>query len=368
MATTQAGALGFFEAPRALIEPALRTMRMSNTALDSLFYDVNVFWTELFWRGTAVVTTAESASHMTKAFAKLDLGALTNPEGSILVVDASRAPYVRRFDDVPGFLQYANGEGRDIATATVTGVGSSALGSAAFAWNISVALGEPVAAIVPGYGVADVVQQALGGWFGFGATSWIKKITQQALAEMAPETAKIGRGLMLTAPGHATAETGAPVFRRGSGSSDVLHAILKESRHIDRVFGHSKGALVIGNAIHDLPEATSGRLSVVTFGCPIEEDVRGATYLQFLGLVDGLGLLNSWGNRPEARPLAHHATNTAIPLGMPVTLLTRLAELHGPTPSPTHREPAQLEGPSFAAAPEPIGASEPEQTVDVGGD
>jgi hypothetical protein len=30
-----------------------------------------------------------------------------------------------------------------------------------------VALGEPVVAIVPGYGLADVVPQALGGWFGF---------------------------------------------------------------------------------------------------------------------------------------------------------------------------------------------------------
>ncbi len=67
---------------------------------------------------------------------------------------------------------------------SITGVGSSALGSVAFAWNLSVALGRPVAAIVPGYGVADVVQQALGGWYGFGLTAWIKKMTQEGHPEV----------------------------------------------------------------------------------------------------------------------------------------------------------------------------------------
>jgi hypothetical protein len=353
MATTDFNSLVFFEAPRALIEPSLRVLRMGNTALDCVFYDVGVLWTELLWRGTAVVTTDEGAAHATKAFEKLDLGALSNPEGSILVVDARLAPFVKRFDDVPSFLRYANDEGRDVRAASITGVGSSALGSVAFAWNLSVALGQPVAAIVPGYGVADVIQQSLGGWFGFGLTSWVKKVAQDMLAHMAPETARIGRGLMLTAPDHATADTGAPVFQRGSGSSDVLHSILKQSHHIDHVFGHSKGALSIGNAIHDLPKETTARLHVTTFGCPIQEDAPNATYLQFLGLVDGLGLLNSWGNRPEVRPFTQHSTNTATPLGMPVSLLTRLAEMQDvPTAVP---EPAQIEKPSAITELEAIG-------------
>jgi len=116
-----------------------------------------------------------------------------------------------------------------VKTSFVTGVGSSALGSVAFAWNISTALDEPVAAIVPGYGVADVIQQGLGGWFGFGLHSWwIKQTAQEVLAHTMPQTARIGRHLMMTAPGHAEANTGAPVFQRGNGSSDVLHAILRE--------------------------------------------------------------------------------------------------------------------------------------------
>jgi hypothetical protein len=362
MAARESIPLAWFETPRALIEPTLRVLRLSNTALDTLFYDVNVLWTELLWRGTAVVTTAETAAHATRAFEKLDLGALSNPEGSILVVDASREPFVTRFDDVPGFLRYTNNEGRNVRAASITGVGSSALGSAAFAWNLSVALGHPVAAIVPGYGIADVVQQSLGGWFGFGLTSWVKKLTQEMLARMAPETARIGRGLMMTAPDHAAADTGAPVFRRGSGSSDVLHSILRESDYIEHVFGHSKGALSIGNALHDLPEAITERLRVTTFGCPIEEDAPGAAYLQILGLIDPLGLLNSWGNRPEVRPLAHHSTNTAIPLSMPVSLLTRLAEAKE-TPQAVG-EPARIAAPSAAATMERIGVALEPQVQD----
>ena len=135
----------------------------------------------------------------------------------------------------------------------MTGVGSSALGSVAFAWNISTALDEPVTAIVPGYGVADVIQQGLGGWFGFGLHNWwVKQTAQEMLAQIAPKTAHIGRELLKTTPGHIEASTGAPVFRHGSGSSDVLHAVLKDAPNLNRVVGHSKGALVIENAIHGL--------------------------------------------------------------------------------------------------------------------
>ncbi len=355
-----------FEAPREFIVPFLYALRMSNTALDGLFYDVNVFWNELLLRGTAVVTATQSAPHVTKAFAELNLGALSNPEGSILVVDAGKAPYVQRFDDVPGFLKYASGDGRNIKTVTITGVGSSALGSAAFAWNISVTLGEPVAAIVPGYGVADVIQQGLGGWFGFGLTPWIKKTVQEALAHIAPETAKIGRRLMMTVPDAATVETGAPVFQRGSGSSDVLHEILIKSKYIDRVCGHSKGALVIDNAIRDLPQATSERLKVTTFGCPIPEDGRGAAYMQFLGLLDGLGLLNSWGNKPEAWPITHHSTNTLIPLSMPVSLLARIAESEEEAAAIKERSKhPQITGPSPVIEAKPTGATK-KSTVEIG--
>lgn len=326
MASVTPPSLSCFEVPRALVEPAVAALRLGNTALDAIFYDVGALAAALFAHGDYVDAGSSPAS-MPHGLHEIELGALANPEGSILIVDAAATPYVQpAFDDVKAFTSRANEPAEPpIHTLSVTGIGSSALGSAAFAWNISRALGEPVAAIVPGYGVADVVAQGLGGWFGFGLQSWlIKEATQNVLARTAPDVARIGRNLMMTARGHGETETGAPVFRRGSGSSDVLHAILEETPGIVRLFGHSKGALVIENAIHDLPGATAERLEIVTFGCPIAEDTP-ATYRQFLGWLDPLGLFNSWGNAPDRLIPARHTTNTWLPLSTPVTPLSRAA-------------------------------------------
>jgi hypothetical protein len=328
MATTGSDAFTWFEVPRPFLEPTLRALRLGNTALDALFYDVSRMVTDLFLHGSIVVkgeavSPSSRISEMTKGFSQLDLSALSNPEGSILVVDAGRPPRITQFEDVANFISWVKAHGQTLRTASVTGVGSSALGSAAFAWNVSTALGEPVAAIVPGYGVADAIQQGLGGWFGV-YNWWFRQMAQEVLAHTMPPAARSDRHLMMTAPGHAEANTGASTFR-GSGCSGVLHAILKDVPNIDRVFGHSKGALVIKNAIESLPRETTQRLHVVTFGCRIAEDTPAALYSQFLGLIDGIGLLSSWGNPSQTLIPTHHSTNTSIPLSMPVSVLTRLA-------------------------------------------
>ena len=98
----------------------------------------------------------------------IQFDARDDPEGSLLLIDANTEPYVHVYTDVKLFLSSPHPETRTVKIATITGVGSSALGSAALAWDISTALGKPVLAIVPGYGMADVILQAFGGWFGFG--------------------------------------------------------------------------------------------------------------------------------------------------------------------------------------------------------
>jgi len=345
MATTGSDAFNWFEVPRPFLEPTLRALRLGNTALDALFYDVSRMVTDLFLHGSivvkgAAVSPSSHISEMTKGFRQLDLSALSNPEGSILVVDAGRPPRIIQFEDVASFTSWVKAHGHTLRTASVTGVGSSALGSAAFAWNISTALDEPVAAIVPGYGVADALQQGLGAWFGV-YNWWVKQMAQDLLAHTTPLPARSDRHLTMTAAGHAEeANTGASVFRRCSGPSDVLHAILKDVPHIDRVFGHSKGALVIKNAIESLPRETTQRLHIVTFGCRIAEDTPTTRYSQFLGLIDGVGLLNSWGNPPETLIPAHHSTNTSIPLSMSVSVLTRLAMMREAPQPPAMQPPA----------------------------
>jgi hypothetical protein len=337
MATTGSDVFSWFEIPRPFIEPTLRALRLGNTALDALFYDVNTMVTDLFLHGSIVVkgTDVPSSSRfpeLTKGFSQLDLSALSNPAGSILVVDAGRPPRITQFEDIGNFISLVKEHGQKLRTVSVTGVGSSALGSAAFAWNVSKALDEPVVAIVPGYGVADAIQQGFEGWFGV-YNWWVERTAQQFLGHTMPLAARSARRLMMTAVDDAGASAGAPVFQRGSGSSlptcckqtsNVLHAILKDVPNIKRVFGHSKGGLAIKNAIQSLPRETTQRLHVVTFGCSIAEDTPTASYSQFLGLIDGLGLLTAFNPSHTLIP-AHHSTNTSIPLSMPVSVLTRLA-------------------------------------------
>jgi hypothetical protein len=320
--------LALYELQKPLVEPLLRMFRMTNTALDVLFYDVGAFTAEMFKRGALVDThiaadnEGGSAAERNPLLDRLDLGALTNPEGSILVVDALKPPYVQRFDDMTDFLAYANApSGAGLRSVSITGVGSSALGSAAFAWNASSALNEPVAAIIPGYGLADVVPQALGGWFGLGLHDWLQSVTQSYLAATAPSLAQMGRRFARTSPHHARAATGAPVFEHGSAASDDLHGVLLDAPRITRVIGHSKGSLAIANALRSLPPERTRDIRVVTFGCAIAEELKHCGYAQFLGVLDGLGVLNSWGHQAEERPLAHHSTNSFIPLSLPVKAL-----------------------------------------------
>ena len=314
--------LALFELQKPFVEPALKLCRAFNTALDVLFYDVNRLESELAARGRTIDTGLRlNSQKVPNPKQVLDLTALTNPGGSVIVVDADLAPYVSApFIDMKRFLDFANGpDGCGLHTLTITGVGSSAFGSVAFAWDVSAALGEPVAAVVPGYGVADLVPQALGGWFGFEMNDAIQSLTQTLLAHFAPSLASIGKELALSTPGRVHAKTGAPVFRKGSAGSDDVHAILEQVPGITRLVGHSKGALAIENAVRSLSKARQQQpMDILTFGCVISEPFPHYRYFQSLGLIDGLGLLNSSGHRPESWFAATHTTNTVDPFSMKV--------------------------------------------------
>lgn len=325
--------LSGFDLPHWLVVPLLRAFRHCNTAADTLFYDVNLFWLRLFTRGITVTTAdpsgpgvaQDSVSAMQAAAKLINLSSLADPEGVILVIDAHRAPFVERYDDVKMFLaeglRFPGGTSADGATPkpveiiSVTGVGSSALGSAAFAWNISESLRKPVAAIVPGYGLADLIPQALGGWFGFGMHDFVRRWCQQILLQNMPEVATIGRHLSSTILGDEA-------FRSGSPESTVLHEILIQAPHIKRLYGHSKGALCIQNAVRGLPPGRYDDLHVTTFGCVVQEETA-ADYNQIMGNIDGLGQLNSWGNWPEQWIKSWHSTNSMLPLTMPIADLVK---------------------------------------------
>jgi hypothetical protein len=305
--------LSIFDLPKPFVESSVRVCRLFNTVLDNIFYDVPMLNAALLEKDAPMRARGEKPPSRI-----VDFDALSDPEGSLLLIDATTAPYVHKYKDVERFLDSPYQETRDVTIATITGVGSSALGSAALAWDISVALGKPVLAIVPGYGVADVVLQALGGWFGFGLYDYLqtKSVIQNGLASVAPETASVGRGLSASTRDAKTLHRG-PVFRHGSGSSDVLHALLEYRDTPFRLLvGHSKGALQIGNAIQSLAPTRTEGLRVVTLGCPIAENVEGVSYHQYLGLFDALGQLNMWGHMPTEWLPTWHSTNPALPPAM----------------------------------------------------
>jgi len=328
--------LGLFEFPNAFIRQAVVACRLFNTTVDAVFYDVPTLRADFFERD---VVTRERSEKLPSRI--IDFSALSNPEGSLLLIDEQNAPYVHQYHDVEDYLNSRHPETRQVAVATITGVGSSALGSAAFAWNISKALKQPVLAIVPGYGVADMVLQGLGGWFGFGLYDFLgaKSVTQDAIASVAPNIAAIGRKLSGSVP-HARTLNGAPVYRHGSGSSDVLHALMKDRPSPFKILvGHSKGALQIGNALRSLNADKTHGVRVVTLGCPIAEDAPGAVYYQFLGLFDALGQLNMWGHWPEQWMPTWHSTNPILPPAMAAGTLV----LDSPrTVPPCHQGPEAL--------------------------
>jgi len=309
--------LPLFEMPRWLAEPLVRMFRTANTMVDMAFYDVPDLVRDLAARDLTV-STMQGQDKLPSRI--VDLGALTNPEGALLLIDAGTPPYVHRFVSVEAYLASTHPETREVEVVTVTGVGSSAYGSAAFGWQISRRIGRPVLAIVPGYGLADITQQALGGWFAFGLHDVLrtKSVVQDFLAVVAPQVAGIGRSLPQTIPGHEAA----PVFEHGSGSSDVLHALLSDTRiPLKTLIGHSKGALVIKNAIRSLDDFATRKPTVVTLGCPIDEEIQGVRYRQYLGLFDLLGQLNAWGNWPDDWPPSTHTTNPYLPLALPVDVI-----------------------------------------------
>jgi hypothetical protein len=320
--------LAKFEESKWVVSILLTLLGRANTALDWGFYDVDRFVAAMNAFGEQISDADGDDRRNDRRvpaladFQEMNLSAQVDPEGTILVVNLTEAPYLFKYGDVGDFLKNGLASEPRLETITVTGVGSSALGSAAFAWNVATGIGAPVAAIVPGFGLADAVAQALGGWFGFEVPDFLRSATQEFLAAHAPPIAALGHGLALTTPGAKLGPNNeAPVFRYGSPSADILHDILKASKQVRRVVGHSKGALCIANATNSLKGERAAGLEIITFGCPVHQNQPQATYRQYLGWFDLLGIINAWGQLPNAWLSATHTTNRTLPFGMPVAEL-----------------------------------------------
>jgi hypothetical protein len=299
-------------APLAKARPAsagreayLEGVRQRNAVLDWLFYDVGVVS-----HGEAIALSPWLAA-----------------EGAILYVPPTGAGLLEVCASIDEFAAaFAN----KVHTVAVAGVGSSALGAAAFARNVADAIGEPVAAVVSGYGLADLATEAVGGFFLFGAANslrhgfeWLDRLRESgAVAD--PGTSSAG------------AETGSPMQR--SKDTRTVQALLShKALKMKLLIGHSKGNLVISEALFQMKALDAARLRqiakqllIVTVSAKIAMPPDFEHIVDVMGQIDGFGALNSrWDLGTEVTvPFAWHHTNTELPMHLPVTeTLRKLPEI-----------------------------------------
>jgi len=281
-------------------------VRQRNAVLDWLFYDIGV------------VTPGEARG----------LSPWLAAEGAILVVPPSGAGELQLCASVE---EFAGSYAEKVHALAVAGVGSSALGAAAFARNVADALDEPVVAVVSGYGLADLATEALGGFFLFGAANslrhgfeWLDRLRESgAIAD--PGTSAAGEA------------TGSPMQR--SKDTRTVQALLShKGLALQRLIGHSKGNLVVSEALYSLKAADPARLQqlarhshIVTISAKIAMPAEFERITDVMGQIDGFGALNSrWDFATEVKvPLAWHHTNTQLPMHLPVTQTLRAMRAAG---------------------------------------
>ncbi|MCB1680782.1 MAG: hypothetical protein KDI65_02500 [Alphaproteobacteria bacterium] len=276
----------------------LRNIQRRNTILDAIFYDVGC------------VTKHEIPS----------LVFWLAQEGAILIVPPTGQ----------GTLSVSNGKqeffdkgGREVAALAVAGVGSSALGAAAFARNIADALGAPVAAVISGYGMSDVLTEALGGFFWFGALNSIRHTLEglDRLTNAAESEAAL------------TATENLAWTRLSKDTATLIDLLSDRDFKPPYLIGHSKGNLVISEALYALEnmgdvKELAKRSRIITISAKIGMPTAFRQVLDIMGQWDGFGALNSRPDIPADYivPGAWHSTNPDFPCGMGIRVTNVLRE------------------------------------------
>ena len=287
------------DAPRPLWEMSRRShvaaWRVFNSCLDTVFYDVGA------------LSSQERAS----------LAAYERPEGSILIVYPADADETIRTLTPAVFVQEQLAHTADaVTTVVIAGVGSSAIGTAALARDVADYLGTPVAGIVSGFGLADVVSEALGGWFVFGARNALREMAARFLDASALEDHVRDPETHSDLKAHvARPDTSNERFLYGSpDSTTLLYLLSRLGGRLRLLVGHSKGNYSIENALEGWSGHPDAHLDIVTLGAVIWFPPEFANLQQFIGDIDYFGMLNSriFVQRIGV-PGAWHSLNAAMP-------------------------------------------------------
>ena len=283
-------------APSPVSEWILESPRERNALLDAVFYDVGAL-------------SSEEAKSVALRYAA---------EGAILEVGPRSVPSLRMWRN---FEDFSDQQGHYPALV-VAGVGSSALGSAAFARNVADAAGAPVLAVVSGYGLADLLTEALGGYFLFGSLNRVRHIFEW-LDDLRRET----EPTLPPATGAESFDVDPVSIVRHSEDVRTLVALLSGGSRFDWLIGHSKGNLVVSEALYQICETAPGRFAeltgesgIITVSAKIQMPHGFGRIIDVMGALDNFGELNSRTAIPTdvSVPFAWHHTNTELPFHLDV--------------------------------------------------
>jgi hypothetical protein len=254
--------------------PAAIALR--NMAFDPLFYDVNTLSAKERWG--IVAACAKGEYH----------------EGGMLLMQPGES-----------FEYYSTSQelcekNAALDAVAVPGVGSSPLGTAAFARQIANTIKRPVVGVIAGYGVCDVVAEGMGGWFDFGMRNRALSALdfwQQCMGIRSAEQAVESRKAL-----DVLSTEGSP---EEEDVNTVLNIMLRKNDKLCLLVGHSKGALVLQRACDLFLEEEERKLSrdkwnklgpkvlLATFGCGVSLPKRFSNASQFVGTWDLLGFMNT---------------------------------------------------------------------------
>lgn len=227
---------------------------------------------------------------------RLLLDSRVAPEGSLLLVPPRDSVPLRVFDSLTAFI---NGRGIEAKALVLAGVGSSALGAAALARNVADAIGAPAVAVVCGDGMRDIVSEGMGGWFWFGWRNRLYHLGQQSGA--------LGGALMASLLSYS------PAMRLDVDATAEL--IAHPQMQLELIVGHSKGNLVLWDALRSLPDTGPFTTPIVTLSARIAMPDRCTHIIDVIGARDTLGELNS---HPDIKPdvvlpdTGHHTSDDPI--------------------------------------------------------
>jgi hypothetical protein len=289
----------------------------------------NIFWDSFFYDVGALTDTE-----------RLEQSLAPDKEGAVIVVSPSAKNVAIRHYSSAEEMQKKEYE--SIEAVVVAGVGSSTVGSAALARTVADAINGEVAAIVSGYGAADLLQEAMGGWFFYGHTDRFKhqtEVTMEKVAQTSPAAAAVtGYGLQYH---ERMTDAGIPTQLDSGALSSILEAMPPKLRLL---VGHSKGSLLIDYVLEKFVRQQKGKphkyydgLAIVTVSTVVALPRVFKKTRQIIGTLDWFGGMNSVpdllrsrddGIRPMFVEGAWHHLNTKMPFHL--NLCTTLRRMRTP--------------------------------------